>query len=92
MDGALQYPPRLPVLDEGARAARLRSAVGADAGTDCGVGDASAGLSGKTGLLFTQIKRFKPAEPGVRMRDPREGQRLWEFSARLAATARASGL
>jgi len=49
-------------------------------------------FEGKTGLLFTQIKRFKPAEPGVRMWDPREGQRLWEFSARLAATARASGL
>jgi hypothetical protein len=33
----------------------------------------------KSGLLFTQIRRFKAAEPGARTRDPREGQCFWEF-------------
>jgi NAD(P)-dependent dehydrogenase (short-subunit alcohol dehydrogenase family) len=47
-------------------------------------------FEGQSGLLFTQIKRFKAAEPGARTRDPSEGQRLWEFSVRLAASARAS--
>src|SRR5262245_42844979 len=45
-------------------------------------------FEGKSGLLFTQIKRFKATEPGARTRDPREGRRLWEFSERLAARAR----
>ncbi len=49
-------------------------------------------FEGKSGLLFTQIKRFKVAEPGAHTRDPREGQRLWEFSTQLAASARASRL
>lgn len=45
-------------------------------------------FEGKSGLLFTQIKRFKAAEPDARTADPREGQRFWEFSERLAARAR----
>lgn len=49
-------------------------------------------FEGQSGLLFTQIKRFKAAEPGPRTRDPHEGQRLWEFSEQLAASARASRL
>jgi len=48
-------------------------------------------FEGKSGVLFTQIKRFKPAEPGARTRDPREGQRFWEFSERLAAQTRTPG-
>jgi NAD(P)-dependent dehydrogenase (short-subunit alcohol dehydrogenase family) len=51
----------------------------------------SPDFEGKSGLLFTQIKRFKAAEPDARTRDPREGQRFWEFSERLAARARAPG-
>jgi NAD(P)-dependent dehydrogenase (short-subunit alcohol dehydrogenase family) len=49
-------------------------------------------FEGASGRLFTQIKRFKVAEPGARMQDPREGQRLWDFSEHLVASARASGL
>jgi NAD(P)-dependent dehydrogenase (short-subunit alcohol dehydrogenase family) len=49
-------------------------------------------LEGKSGLLFTQIRRFKAAEPNARTRDPREGRRLWAFSEQLAASARASRL
>ena len=45
-------------------------------------------FEGKSGLLFTQIKRFKAAEPGARTLDPSEGKRLWEFSERLAARGR----
>ena len=48
-------------------------------------------LEGKSGLLFTQIKRFKAPEPGARTVDPWEGQRFWEFSERLVARARTSG-
>ena len=48
-------------------------------------------FEGKNGLLFTLIKRFKTAEPDRRTRDPREGQRFWEFSERLAARARTPG-
>lgn len=49
-------------------------------------------FEGKSGLLFTQITRFRVAEPSARTRDPREGQRLWELSEQLAACARASRL
>lgn len=49
-------------------------------------------FEGRSGLLFTQIRRFKAAEPGARTLDPHEGQRLWEFSEQLAASARASRL
>lgn len=52
----------------------------------------SPALEGKSGLLFSQIKRFKAAEPNARTRDPREGDRLWVFSEHLAARARASRL
>ena len=48
-------------------------------------------FEGKSGLLFTQIKRFKAAEPSARTADPREGQRFWEFSERLAPRARTIG-
>ena len=48
-------------------------------------------FEGKSGLLFTQIKRFKATEPGARTRDPREGRWFWEFSERLAARARSQG-
>jgi hypothetical protein len=49
-------------------------------------------FEGTTGRLFTQIKRFKVAEPGARTQDAREGQRLWDVSEHLLASARASGL
>jgi hypothetical protein len=52
----------------------------------------SPALEGKSGLLFTQIKRFKAAEPNARTRDPREGDRFWAFSEQLAERARASRL
>lgn len=39
-------------------------------------------FEGRSGLLFTHIKRFKAIEPGRRTRDPHEGMRLWDFSAR----------
>lgn len=45
-------------------------------------------LEGKSGLLFTLIKRFKPVEPGARTMDPRAGQRFWEFSEQLATRER----
>jgi len=52
----------------------------------------SPALEGKSGLLFTQIKRFKAAERNARTRDPREGDRFWAFSEQLAERARASRL
>ena len=48
-------------------------------------------FEGMTGLLFTQIKRFKAVGPSARSLDPREGQRFWEFSERLATQARTPG-
>jgi hypothetical protein len=51
-----------------------------------------AEFEGTSGRLFTQIKRFKVAEPGALMQDPGEGQRFWDFSEHLVASARASGL
>ena len=48
-------------------------------------------FEGKSGLLFTLIKRFKAVEPSARTVDPREGQRFWEFSERLAARIRTPG-
>jgi NAD(P)-dependent dehydrogenase (short-subunit alcohol dehydrogenase family) len=53
---------------------------------------ASPEFEGTSGRLFTQIKRFKATEPSARTRDARQGQRLWDFSERLVASARASGV
>ncbi|MGH7880715.1 MAG: hypothetical protein ACREQD_14630, partial [Candidatus Binataceae bacterium] len=44
----------------------------------------------RSGALFAQIKRMKPANPGRRTGDPREGSRLRELSERLAAEALAT--
>ena len=48
-------------------------------------------FEGKSGLIFTQIRLFKTAEPSARTRDQREGERLWEFSEHLVARARRLG-
>jgi retinol dehydrogenase 12 len=45
-------------------------------------------FEGQSGLMFTQIRRFKAVEPGLRTRDVGEGKRFWDFSARLTARAR----
>jgi len=44
-------------------------------------------FEGKSGAMFTQIKRMKATPPGRRTHDPRQGRRLWEFSERLVADA-----
>jgi len=44
-------------------------------------------FEGKSGAIFTQIKRMKATPPGRRTHDPQEGRRLWEFSERLVADA-----
>src|SRR5262245_20724065 len=43
-----------------------------------------------SGALFSLVKRFKPLAPGPRTSDPAEGRRLWTFSERMAARARAA--
>jgi hypothetical protein len=37
------------------------------------------------GALYVHIKRFKPIQPGARTASAEDGQKLWEFSERLAA-------
>jgi hypothetical protein len=44
-------------------------------------------FEGKSGALFTQIKRMKSAPVTGRTFDPQEGQRLWELSERLVEDA-----
>jgi NAD(P)-dependent dehydrogenase (short-subunit alcohol dehydrogenase family) len=42
-------------------------------------------LEGVTGALFSKIRKLKRVVPPDRVRDPEEGQRLWELSERLTA-------
>jgi len=44
-------------------------------------------FEGKSGAIFTQIKRMKATPAGPRTHDPQEGRRLWEFSEKLVADA-----
>ena len=47
-------------------------------------------FEGVTGALFLHIRRFKSLSPARRTGDPAQGQKLWDFSQRLAAQARAA--
>ena len=42
-------------------------------------------LEGESGALFSTILKFKRLTPASRVRDPREGRRLWELSQRMTA-------
>jgi NAD(P)-dependent dehydrogenase (short-subunit alcohol dehydrogenase family) len=44
-------------------------------------------FEGKSGAVFTQIKRLKATLPGRRTADPQDGRRLWELSERLVSGA-----
>lgn len=45
-------------------------------------------FEGTTGALFSKVRKFKSVAPDRDLLDPREGQRLWDLSERLAAVTR----